>query len=97
MCACCALSGKIVRVGNRVSHSNKKTKRLYKPNIHTISLLSDNLKMRFKLSIAVSTLRTIDHKGGFDNYLLTTSNRDLTDYARKIKKMLQKSITATKQ
>ena len=89
---CCALSGKVARVGNKVSHSNKKTKRLYKPNIHTISLLSDVLKVSFKLSIAVSTLRTIDHKGGLDNYLLTTSNRCLTKRAQKIKKMLQKRI-----
>ena len=70
----CAITGKTIQFGNNVSHSQRKTRRRFNPNIQAVSLLSDTLSKRFKLNVTVSTLRSIEHNGGLDGYLLKTSN-----------------------
>lgn len=63
----CELSGKGVLVGNRVSHSNIKSKHRYLPNLQKKRLWSESLKKFVTLKVATSTLRTID-KIGLDSY-----------------------------
>jgi large subunit ribosomal protein L28 len=82
----CELSGKGVLTGNRVSHSNIKTRRRYLPNLQTVSLASDALGQSFRFRIATSTLRTVDHRGGLDAYLMKASDTDLSERALKVKK-----------
>ena len=90
MPAQCDLTGKKVTSGNNVSHSKIKTKRTFKPNLQNVSLYSETLKQTVKLRVAVSTIRTVEHNGGIDQFLLTTSNRKLTDEAIKLKKKLKR-------
>ncbi|CAI28002.1 50S ribosomal protein L28 [Ehrlichia ruminantium str. Gardel] len=87
----CDITGQTKSFGNKVSHSNRKTKRTYLVNLHNVTLFSDVLNRKFRFKISSRTLRTIDYKGGFDLYLLETSSRKLSDKAQKIKKMIKKA------
>ena len=90
----CEISGTGVMSGNNVSHANNKTRRRFLPNLQVVSLLSDVLGKVFKLKVCSKTLRTIEHNGGLDSYLETTSNSKLTDEAKKIKKSIAKKKSA---
>ena len=86
----CQLTGKQVRFGNKVSHSNRKTRRTFSPNLCSVKLESVLLKRVFHLRIALSTLRTITHKGGLDEFLLKTKSAKLTDLGKKLRRKLKK-------
>ena len=86
----CELSGKGVATGNNVSHANNKTRRRFLPNLNKTSILSDTLKQSVTFRVATSTLRTIDHVGGLDAYLLKTPDSKLSIKARQLKKLVQK-------
>lgn len=84
----CQLTGKSFLKGNKVSHANNKTKRRYIPNLQIVSLMSDKLKRKIQLKVAVSTLRTVEKNGGLDEYLVKTSNTKLQPTAIKLKKRI---------
>jgi large subunit ribosomal protein L28 len=84
----CPITGKGVQVGNNVSHSNRKTKRRFLPNLQTISVLSDAIgSVRLKLS--TNAIRTIEHKGGIDAFLKATPDRKLTLEIRRLKRRIE--------
>ncbi|MCI4660397.1 MAG: 50S ribosomal protein L28 [Neomegalonema sp.] len=87
----CELTGKTVQTGNNVSHSNIKTRRRFLPNLNQVHLMSDKLGRSFRFRIAASALRTVDHCGGLDAYLLKARDERLSDRALKVKRELQKS------
>ena len=82
----CELSGKGVLTGNRVSHSNIKTRRRYLPNLQNVTLQSETLGRSFRFRVSASALRTVDHRGGLDAYLLKARDADLSPNALKVKK-----------
>lgn len=82
----CALTGKKVITGNNVSHAHNRTKRRFLPNLQRLSLPSRILGRNIRLRIAVSTLRTINKKGGLDQFLINSAERNLTSTAKKLKK-----------
>ena len=82
----CELSGKGVLTGNRVSHSNIKTRRRYLPNLQNVTLQSEALGRSFRFRVAASALRTVDHRGGLDAYLVKAHDGDLSPAALKVKK-----------
>ncbi len=86
----CEISGNGAMSGNNVSHANNRTRRRFLPNLQIVSLLSDTLGKVFKLKVCSKTLRSIEHNGGLDSYLESTSNTKLTDEAKKIKKAIAK-------
>lgn len=86
----CDISGTGVMSGNNVSHANNRTRRRFMPNLHVVSLLSETLNKVFKLKICSKTLRSIEHNGGLDSYLEKTSNKDLTEQGKSIKKQIAK-------
>lgn len=88
----CGLTGKGVQSGNQVSHSKRKTRRRFLPNIQNVSLISDILGVRIPLSVTASTLRSIEINGGLDAYILSTSNTKLTDEGLTLKKRLKKFL-----
>lgn len=90
----CELTGKGVLTGNRVSHSNIKTRRRYLPNLQRVSLLSETLGQTFKFRIAASTLRTVDHRGGLDAFLMKARDTELSDHALKVKKDIMAAASA---
>jgi large subunit ribosomal protein L28 len=87
----CTLTGKSILFGNNVSHSHRKTRRRFNPNMQKISVLSETLGENIRLSIPVSTLRTIEHNGGIDSFLLGTSNLKLTSEAITLKNKIKKA------
>ena len=87
----CAITGKGVQVGNNVSHANNKTKRRFMPNLQETSLTSDTLNQSVKLRLTVNVIRTIEHNGGLDSFLLGTADSKLTDEARKLKRRIEKA------
>lgn len=85
----CELTGKGVMTGHRVSHSNIKTNRRFLPNLQRVSLQSEVLGQTFRFRIATSALRTVDHRGGLDAFLLKARDETLSPRALKVKKDLQ--------
>ncbi len=87
----CMITGKGVQTGNNVSHAHNKTRRRYLPNLQNTSILSDVLGQMVRLRITPSAIRTIEHNGGLDAYLLGTPNRKLTPEAKRLKKRIQQA------
>ena len=88
MSARCQLTGKGYLNGNNVSHAKNKTKRRFLPNLQKITFISEKLDRAIQLRVASSTIRTVEKKGGLDEFLLNTSNSKLPAKARKIKKQI---------
>ncbi len=86
----CELTGKAVMSGHLVSHSNHKTKRKFLPNLCNVTLASDALGRSFRLRIAASALRTVEHRGGLDAFLAKSSEGDLSQNVRVIKREIEK-------
>ena len=86
----CELTGKGTLVGNNVSHANNKTKRIYRPNLQTIDLVSESLGNSYKLKIAMNTLRTVDKQGGLDPFLLKAKDAVLSPKALRLKRAIVK-------
>ena len=86
----CELTGKGTLVGNNVSHANNKTKRIYRPNLQTIDLVSDVLGNSYKLKIAMNTLRSVDKVGGLDPFLLKSQDNVLSAKALRLKRAIAK-------
>jgi large subunit ribosomal protein L28 len=86
----CELTGKTVQAGNNVSHANNKTRRRFLPNLQEISVLSDLLgTVRLKLS--TRAIRTIEHNGGLDSYVLGQTDRELTPEALVLKRRMERA------
>ena len=74
----CELTGKGVQTGNNVSHSNIKTRRRWLPNLNQVTLLSDVLGRSFSFRISAAALRTVDHRGGLDAFLIKAKDDELS-------------------
>ena len=86
----CELTGKGRLVGNNVSHANNKTKRTFLPNLQNVTLISDVLERGVKLRVSMSGLRSVEHVGGLDNWLLKTGDEKLSLNARRLKREIAK-------
>ena len=84
----CQLTGKTFQSGNNVSHAKNRTKRRFLPNLQKISFISEKLGRSIQLRVATSAIRTVEKKGGLDEYLLNTSNTKLPVVALKLKKQI---------
>ena len=87
----CELTGKGGLVGHLVSHSNIKTKRRFLPNLLNVTLISDALGRSVKLRVSANALRTIDHRGGLDAFLIKAKEHELSDRARDLKRRVRKA------
>jgi large subunit ribosomal protein L28 len=90
----CDLTGKGPLVGHKVSHSNIKTKRRFLPNLLNVTLMSDALGRSVKLRISANALKTVDHRGGLDAFLIKQDNDTLSDKARDLKRQIVKKRAA---
>ncbi|VWX53665.1 50S ribosomal protein L28 [Novosphingobium sp. 9U] len=90
----CELTGKSRQVGHNVSHANNKTKRVYLPNLQNVTLLSDGLDRSFKFRVSTHGLRSVEHNGGLDSWLLKASDEKLSTRALKVKRELKKKQAA---
>lgn len=83
----CAVTGKGVLTGNNVSHANNRTRRRFLPNLQHTSVVSDILGI-VRLRVTAQGLKTIEHNGGIDSFLMTTNDTKLTDEARVLKRRI---------
>jgi large subunit ribosomal protein L28 len=82
----CELTGKAVQSGNKVSHSNRKTRTRFLPNLCQVTLISDTLGRSVRLRVAAAALRSVEHRGGLDNFLVKQSDADLSSDAVALKR-----------
>ena len=90
----CELTGTGVMTGNNVSHAHNKTRRRFLPNLCDVTLASEKLCRSFKLRVAAKALRSVDHVGGLDAFLMKARDEKLSDRAMKIKRDLKKALAA---
>ncbi|MFC7048427.1 50S ribosomal protein L28 [Emcibacter nanhaiensis] len=88
----CELTGKSVMSGNNVSHAMNKTRRRFLPNLTKATLLSDALGQSVGLRISTHALRSVEHNGGLDNFLLKSRDENLSLKARRLKKQIKKKV-----
>lgn len=93
----CELTGKGVMTGNRVSHAVNRTRRRFLPNLINVSLLSDALGRSVKLRISAHALRTVEHRGGIDAFLVKQDDADLSDRARALKQEVRAALATAAQ
>jgi large subunit ribosomal protein L28 len=90
----CELTGKQRLIGNRVSHSNRKTKRRFLPNLLNVTLMSDSLGRSVRLRISANALKTVDHRGGLDAFLMKAKADELSSRALELKRQIAKKRAA---
>lgn len=90
----CELTGKGRQVGQNVSHANNKTKRVFLPNLQNVTLMSEALDRSFKFRVSTAGLRSVEHNGGLDNWLVKTPESKLSTSAIKVKRELAKKAAA---
>jgi large subunit ribosomal protein L28 len=86
----CELTGKGPLVGNKVSHSNRKTKRRFMPNLRNVTLISDALGRSFRVRVSANALKTVDHRGGLDGFLLKARDAELAPKMLDVKRQIVK-------
>ena len=84
----CQLTGKTFQSGNNVSHAKNRTRRRFLPNLQNTTFFSERLGRPIRLRVAVSAIRTVEKRGGLDEYLLSAPNTKLPPEALKIKKQI---------
>ncbi|HXT79067.1 MAG TPA: 50S ribosomal protein L28 [Acetobacteraceae bacterium] len=87
----CEITGKGVLSGNNVSHANNKTRRRFLPNLQETSLLSDILGHAVRLRLSTRAIRTVEHNGGIDAFLLGTPNAKLPPEAAALKRRIERA------
>jgi len=87
----CEFTGKGPVTGNNVSHANNKTKRRWLPNLCDVTLLSDQLGRSFRFRISAHALRSVEHAGGLDAFLLKQKDARLSRDALRLKKDIAKA------
>jgi large subunit ribosomal protein L28 len=87
----CELTGKLPLSGQLRSHAENKTKRKFRPNLCDVTLISDALGRKVKLRISAHALKSVEHRGGLDAFLLKASDEDLSERCLKLKRELQKA------
>ena len=90
----CELTGKDVLTGNNVSHANNRSRRRFLPNLCDVSLLSDTLGRKVRLRVSAAALRTVEHRGGLDAFLVKAKDGELSDRARRLKRDVVKAQAA---
>jgi large subunit ribosomal protein L28 len=89
----CELTGKDVLTGNNVSHAKNRTRRRFLPNLCDVNLLSEALGQKIRLRVTAHALRSVEHRGGLDAFLLKARDGELSLKARRFKRRLVKAQT----
>jgi large subunit ribosomal protein L28 len=89
----CDLTGKETQVGHNVSHSNRRTNRRFAPNLQKVSLQSEALRRRVRLRVSTRALRSVQHNGGLDRFLLKTNDAKLAEPALRLKRAIHKALS----
>ena len=90
----CELTGKVAQVGHKVSHSNRKAKRRFRPNLLNVTMISEALGRSVRLRVSAHALRTVDHRGGLDAFLRKAKDVELSERALELKRQIAKKQAA---
>jgi large subunit ribosomal protein L28 len=90
----CELTGKTAQTGHKVSHSNRKTKRRFLPNLCNVTMISDALGRSVRLRVSANALKSVDHRGGLDAFLLKAKGEELSPRALELKRQIEKKLAA---
>jgi large subunit ribosomal protein L28 len=90
----CELTGKLPLAGQNKSHSEMKTKRKFRPNLCTVTLMSEKLNRKFRLRVCAHALKTVEHRGGLDGFLAKAKDAELSIDLRRLKHELAKHAAA---
>ncbi len=90
----CDLTAKAPQVGHKVSHSNRKAKRRFLPNLCNVTMISDALGQSVRLRISANALRSVDARGGLDAFLAKANEADLSPKAAELKRQIAKKRAA---
>jgi large subunit ribosomal protein L28 len=90
----CELTGKGPLVGHNVSHANNKTKRVFRPNLQSVSLASEALGQKVRLRISMNALRSVDRIGGLDPFLQKAKDDVLSIRALRLKRQIAKKLAS---
>jgi large subunit ribosomal protein L28 len=90
----CDLTGKGAQTGHKVSHSNRKAKRRFLPNLCNVTLISDTLGRSVRMRVSAHALRTVDHRGGLDAFLAKAREDELSPKALELKRQIEKKRAA---
>ena len=88
----CELTGKAVLSGNNVSHANNKTRRRFLPNLCEVHLLSDAMGQSYGFRISSNALKSFEHRGGLDAFLVKARAEELSTKARRLKRQIEKRL-----
>ena len=88
----CELTAKAPLTGHKVSHSNIKTKRRFLPNLCNVTFISDALGRNVRLRVSTNAIKTVDHNGGLDAYLLKARATVLSPRALELKRQIEKKV-----
>ncbi len=91
----CELTGKAVQSGNKVSHSNRKTRTRFLPNLVQVTLISETLDRSVRLRVSAAALRSVEHRGGLDAFLTKAREEQLSDGAVALKRAIAKKRAET--
>ena len=86
----CELTGKLPMSGNNRSHAENKTRRVFRPNLCNVTLISDVLAKSFKLRVSAHALKSVEHRGGLDSYLLAAKVDTLSLRCKRLKRDIVK-------
>ncbi len=92
----CELTGKGAQVGNKVSHANNKTKTRFLPNLCNVNLISDAMGLGYNFRVSAIALKSVEHAGGLDAFLVKARDESLSLKARRLKKSVEKRVAAEK-
>lgn len=90
----CELTGKLPLSGQNRSHAENKSKRKFNPNLCNVTLMSDVLGQKYRLRVSAHALKTVEHRGGLDAFLMKACDGELSDRVLKIKRELKKTQKA---
>src|SRR3979490_1417166 len=88
----CNLTARGRQGRHKVSHSNIKTKRRFLPNLCNVTFISDALGRNVRLRVSTNAIKSVDHRGGFDAFLLKAKAIDLSPRALDLKRAIEKKI-----
>jgi large subunit ribosomal protein L28 len=86
----CELTGKGPMSGQLRSHAENKTKRTFRPNLCRVTLLSDALQRKVRLRISAHALKSVEHRGGLDAYLMKADDGELSMRCQRLKREIAK-------
>jgi large subunit ribosomal protein L28 len=89
----CELTGKLPLSGQLRSHAENKTKRKFRPNLCDVTLISDALKRSVKLKVSAHALRSVEHRGGLDAFLLQAKQEELSPRCQRLRRDIKKART----